>query len=291
MRNSIIRWAAPGFVLALTLGSPLAQGAVVEIVSTISASPVLDQWFASDVRPGGTATIVNLAGAGGNLENNQPLPTGAAKLTTNFTDGAKAEIGYAHDFGAVNSILANLKVNYSYYKENVLGGNTFAAPSIKLTFWADPLNPGLANDNVTLIYEPNWNQTPPGVSLNPPTALWQNVAIDKDNGLFWANGGFGQGNGAGGPPLMTLAQWAAAFNADTATDFDSAHLVSVQVGVGTYNQGQIGYFDAVQIVTPNFDTTFDFELATVPEPASLGLWGLASIAGLGLTRLRRKKSS
>jgi len=290
MRKSINCWAVACFVLALALGSPIARGAV-EIVSTISASPVADQWFASDITAGGTAAIVNLAGTGGNLENNQPLPTGAAKLTTDLTNAAKAEISYAHDFGPSSSVLGSIQVSYSYYRDNIPGSNTAAAPAIKLTFWATPLNPGTPNENVTLIYEPYWNQTPSGVSVDPPTGAWQNVAIDKDNGLFWQNGGFGQANSSGGLPLKTLAQWAAAFNADPdpTTDFDSAHLVSVQVGVGTYNQGQIGYFDAVQVVAPNFDTKFNFE--AVPEPASLGLWGIASLAGLGLARLRRKKSS
>jgi hypothetical protein len=51
-------------------------------------------WSKTDVRPGGTADIVDLTGTGGNLENNQPLPDGALKLTTDATNAAKAEVGY-----------------------------------------------------------------------------------------------------------------------------------------------------------------------------------------------------
>jgi hypothetical protein len=60
--------------------------------------------------------------------------------------------------------------------------------------------------------------------------------------------------------------------------------------VGTFNQGQVGYFDAVQVAAGSFDTTFDFGPAAVPEPATLGLWGMASVLGLGLARLRRRKN-
>lgn len=43
--------------------------------------------------------------------------------------------------------------------------------------------------------------------------------------------------------MHTLQGWEAAFN----SNFDNAEIVLVSVGVGTYNQGQIGYFDDVEI--------------------------------------------
>ncbi|HTI50765.1 MAG TPA: hypothetical protein VL475_07435, partial [Planctomycetaceae bacterium] len=118
--------------------SSLAQAATVTVTSIDSTYTALGQWFASDVRPGGTATIVDLTGMGGNLENNQPLPTGAVQLTTDNTNAAKAEIGVAYNFGNTNvsDILSTLALGYSYYKANV--GAAAPAPSIKLSFSADP---------------------------------------------------------------------------------------------------------------------------------------------------------
>ena len=45
-------------------------------------------------------------------------------------------------------------------------------------------------------------------------------------------------------------------------DFGDAELFKVSVGVGTFNRGQIGYFDDVQIVHDSgggFDKSYDFE--------------------------------
>lgn len=280
-----LQWSALVALVSALAGVPAAQGAV-EVVTSIGASFAPNQWYASDVRPGGSATIVDLSGAGGNLESGQPLPNGAALLTTDLTNAAKAEISYANNFGATSSILSGIEIGYSYYKESVAGGNDFAAPSIKLSFLANPANPSPSGDGfVTLIYEASWNQSNPGTSQAVPTGAWQDVSITATSGLFWANGGFGQGNGAGGPPLHTLAEWAALFD----STFSTANLVSVQVGVGTTNPGQIGYFDEVRIKAGDFDTTFDFEAAAaVPEPASLGLWGVFSVIGMGVVRLRRR---
>lgn len=78
-------------------------------------------WYAVDVRTGGTAGIVDLTGMGGALENSQPLPTGAATLTTDFTDAAKAEVGVFSDYGNFMQALASLTLTYSYFKKTNTG--------------------------------------------------------------------------------------------------------------------------------------------------------------------------
>jgi hypothetical protein len=234
-----------------------------EVVTGFAPAGTTDTgvWFENDVRPGGAAGTEDLSGSGGNLETAQPLPIGAAKLTTDFTDAAKAEVAVIDGYGLPQDILPTLQIFYSYHKADNPGQNASAAPSIKLTFFNpvcdDPAS--LGDCFGTLVYEPTWNQPGQvGLSVAVPVDQWLDVTIDDETGVFWWTGGFGQGNGAGGPPLRTLADWADVFS----SDFGDSELFQVSIGVGTFNQGQIGYFDDVEIVHDfgsGFDKYYDFE--------------------------------
>lgn len=70
-------------------------------------------WFENDVRPGGTASIAELSGIGGDLENNQPLPSGAAKLTTDFSNAAKGEVGLGNLYGEPQNIFSSINISFS----------------------------------------------------------------------------------------------------------------------------------------------------------------------------------
>ena len=117
----------------------------------------------------------------------------------------------------------------------------------------------------TLVYEPTWNvpgstsATP--ISSEPARDVWTKVAIDANKGLFWTTGGFGFANTTGGPPLKTLAEWRSALS----SDFGDAILFQVSVGVGSSNNGQVGYFDNVSISGTNADAIYDFDPAPTFE--------------------------
>ena len=252
-------WLTVTVIGAVLLAPPaIAQTIVTSFAPSTNVTPKV--WFENDVRPGGSASIVDLTGEGGDLEFSQPLPKGAAKLTTDFTNAAKAEVAVLDTYGKPQDIFSTISLAYSYYKATNAGNNTFAAPSIKLTFFNSVCDdPASAGDCFfTLIYEPYWNgSNGPGVVTAPPLDTWTSVAIDDTTGVFWTSGGFGLANGAGGPPFYTLAGALAA----ASSDFADSDLLAVSMGVGTFNQGQIDYFDdvSIDISGTGYSESYDFE--------------------------------
>lgn len=243
----------------------LAQTTVTSFSPNPSPDPPAPGvWFESDVRTGGTASIADLTGVGGDLETNQPLASGAAKLTTDLTNAAKAEVAVANSFGTASAIIPTIEIGYSWHKANNANQNLNAAPALKLTFFNPVCDETPGGDCfATLVYEPYQN----GFGNFPAQDEWKRSDLNQIVGGWWTTGGFGAINGFGGcgaPLCPTLADWLSTLTAD----FGQADLVAVSVGVGSFNQGQIGYFDKVDISGTDANASYDFEPA--PQFTSVG---------------------
>lgn len=273
----------------------VAQASIKVNVTEVSTGiHVANKWYQNGTTSGGTASIVDLTGLGGNLENSQPSPLSAAKLTTTLSNSSKAEIGTFGDFGLASTVLNDITLGYSFYRQNQAGGNTFAAPSIKLQISASFSDTRNISDNFGyLIYEPYWNGS-------VTSSIWQDVSINSSTGAgadgtggWWWDGGFNIGNGGGGPPVRSLSEWVTAFQTSDGADFAKAHVRALSVGVGTYNQGQIDYFDNVSIKSAagGVDTVYNFGAAPpVPEPATLIIWSLLGALTITVGWRRRQKA-
>lgn len=252
-------------VVAL-LGMTTAASASTKVFSFDNTYTADGQWYRAGAAAG-TMTMADLTGEGGDLENNQPLPIGAALLKTGLSNLDKGEIQISNQtttYGLASAVLNAITLQYSYYKKTVGGGNIFGAPSIKLTLFGQ----GTGDNFGSLVYEPSWNQAGGG-SQAPPADAWQHLTIlhtdgagDDASGGWWWTGGFEIPSGAGGPPIRSLAEWATAFAAADPVDFPGAVVFIVSIGVGTFNQGQCGYVDNVVISNTADDGCYDFE----PEP-------------------------
>lgn len=301
LHRSTAVYAVVGLACLASSANAATTTIVVSEFQVMPANPaatVPGAWYLSDMRGGGTATVANLAGLGGNLENNAPLPDDAARLTTGGSSLDKAEVATFGNFGSATSFLANLEMVYSYYKANA--GAPAAAPSLKIAIF-NPTGSGTGNADSygQLVYEPYMNKAGSPPIGNPPTGVWQTVLLDENSGSgvtssggWWWTGGFGLASSAGGPPYRSAAEWLAAFQAGTdAADFAGAYISAISVGVGSNNLNQIGYFDNVSYTVGGNTTTFDFEIATVPEPSSLAIGSVLIMLVGGVSRFRNRKAN
>ncbi|MGN6367988.1 MAG: hypothetical protein ACTHN5_06985 [Phycisphaerae bacterium] len=249
--------------LAVAVAAGSAQASTVVVNSFAANDTTLGVWGVN-AQVGSATAGVTLAPAGGSL------PPGAAVLTTTNTNADKIVVGVANDYGVARDVISNINLSYDYYKTADGGADAAAAPAMKLVF-TDGMN------STTLVYEPYWNN---GVGTVASGTWFNTGTIDATHGVFWTTGGFGQANGAGGPPLHTLSDWETTFD----SGFLASHLVEVQMGMGSYNPNQVGYFDAVTVNgTALANTTYNFEAAVVPLPSAAGMGFVAlGVAALGM---------
>lgn len=254
---------------AILSSSLLSSMAYAETVTSFAPAPPTGTaptpgvWFQNDVRIGGTAAIVDLTGL--SAETGAPLPSGAAFLTTDSTNAAKAEVGVANNFGVVSTFGNGFAISYSWFKDSNGGLTPEPAPSLKLAIFNPTCVASSGDCYGELIYEPYVQAYPSYVNPTPDT--WTTSNIDLNNGKFWWSGGFNVATSSAGPPYRTLQEWIATLGT-ASSDFSGALLVRASVGVGSYNPNQKGYFDAVTISGTSADASYDFELA--PQYGSVG---------------------
>ncbi|MCH2185152.1 hypothetical protein MK280_04700, partial [Myxococcota bacterium] len=183
-RASAGLWVILGFLVFSQAESRAISTTTVTSFAPASSTPTPGVWYKMDVVAGGAASTVNLSGAGGALENNQPLPIGAALLTTGAANADIAHVAVVEAYGNAGSILtdASLQIDYSFYKASAGDLNAFAAPALRLTL----SNPAAVGDGYgTLVYEPYWQTSP----IAPVTTdTWLTEQITSTSGLFWWDG-------------------------------------------------------------------------------------------------------
>lgn len=276
--------------LAATAISLISVPAMAVVVTTLQ-SPITPGAWSSAV---GTPEIVDLTGAGGNLENNAPAGKGAVKLDT--TGGvAKSEVAFtsprffddnnagAASLGTIGDLVNNpgATLSYDYYQTSG-APNPNIAPAFK--FLVKDLTDVQGDGYATFIFEPFYL-----TNSEPPKDTWTTQVLSLTDGFFWNTGIYGQ---SGIVYDKTLTDWIALFDGLFGPTFLDADILAISFGIGSGTDDQVGYFDNVQFNNGNFSLAYDFEVAAVPLPAAFPLYasGLA-LMGLAGWRRRQKKAA
>lgn len=231
--------------------------------STRLISSLRYDWFTTVA---GTSSIAFPAPSGPGA----PVFFGAGLLTTTDDDQDRANAGIFLGQKVDDFFNEDLELGYWFYKADpgtVVPQNLNAAASLKIEVFnpcceADTCIDGTTDCFGTLIYEPYLN----GFDNEPKTNEWTEVTNAQD-GNWWWSGGFGQASSAGGCDPVTncfsLVEWKTEMPKDV--DFNEATVVSLQIGVGSFNKGQAAYFDRVSIKNPTatcaLNVVYNFESA------------------------------
>lgn len=216
-----------------------------------------------------------------------PLGVGSAHLATPVGggDGAAAIATEAYDGTLLSSVTA---LSYSTY-DVTNNGSQFPYLAVSIA-----QNDGSGNTD-TLFFEPPYQQPAtgnPGLPNQGPTVQNEWQAWNAYVGGFWDNNNIGSPGTAespSNPGVMPLRAFEAAYPAATiaSSGFPGLGGIALQVGFGSSGETEDGYVDAFTIGVAGVNTTYDFEPAAVPEPASAGLLFLGGSAVL----MRRRRRS
>jgi hypothetical protein len=225
-------------VAVVVAGSFFALSVRAEGVRVVVKGDSAQGWYSGDTTDGGAVTFFN--------DTTSPYPSGVLALTTNTTEGAKAQ--YLRD---VNIPLAQV-TDLSYFTKHVAGPSD-AAVSYQLNIELK----GIVDWTTAFVFDPAANG-------QVQTGTWQKW--DVYNGRFWANGNVSPivVAGNGGSPYYTLNELKAAYpNANVRSFGVYAGTFDPYYSVGTSKQNLNLEVDGVTFNS----STYDFEV-TPPAPTT-----------------------
>jgi len=302
--------ASIGITAPLLMFAPGLEG--LSRAGTVVVTPSnMDNWtlntfddYGNIVATGGTAQITSDPGGASPLF---PGNTGSVQLETPNVpnplnpppegyggDGAAALATEQFDGTLLSSITS---LSYSAF-DVTNNGQQFPYLAISINT-GNVDNSGdagaLANTLDTLFFEPPFQQPltgNPSLFDQGPTVPNQWQTWNANNllvGGFWDNDGIADPGVAegGNPGVMPLSTFLTDFPDATIENGGLPELggIALQVGFGSSTDNYDGYVDQFTLGTTSGSTTYDFEPAAVPEPASFGLLGIGALA---LLRRRRR---
>jgi hypothetical protein len=231
---------------------------------------------------GATAGFVNLAtevsesGRNGTLVTGAPGSiTSALRLHTRDVNNDKAEVGIKFYDGAANKGLFNgmlfkvmvtegISFEYSFFKaKNSLFNNVAPAPAIKMAVYSP---------STTKFTTFSWEPYVGGLVIgNPAIDSWIYNLVDTTTGTSTlpTSGGNGwtQTKWPPGPSFWqsnvgSLNNWAAYFDMNpwtpNANPMDDAIVISVSIGLGSYNPSVTSYVNSLRIFVGDYDWKWNF---------------------------------
>ena len=243
-------------------------------VGTVSDPVVLDAWFRTNVRNGGSIGITSDYPRSG---NGSVYMQGTQGPGGNSSKG-DIEYFYSDAFGGGRTLGALTSLGYDWYRDSSSTNNAAQHPSLRLYVDADG-SFATNTDRGYLIYEQVYN----GVAT-AATNAWQTATITDSTNLWWRQ------FVPGATDEMydrNLAEWK---SGQSSAGFVQLSSNSVVYGLSSgFGSGWGPFEGAVDNITIGFNgvaTTYNFEVAAVPLPAA-ALAGVVLMGGIGIGRKRR----
>ena len=195
------------------------------------------------------------------------------RLYTSSNGNDKAEVGinfYDRPLGLFNGmkfkdmLAGGITIEYDFYKENVAGGNSNAAPAIKLAI----MSPTVGNWS-SLVLEPYQGGCSSSGCVNePPRNTWHFMSIGNTTGASIIGTGSNKGwwktgSGPGMSTLGSLAAWDTWFGTAYGSAFMAdAVVVEARIGVGSGNPNVTSHISSLRIAVNRYDWKWNFGNAT-----------------------------